>query len=375
VTVAPDTGDVDGRGDGGSRQMMTDAGYSTSGGELSLSGPAMADLLDAVVEEGASFRFTARGFSMRPFIEDGDVLTVRPLGADAPGVGDVVAVRVVGSGRGRLIVHRVVEQRDDRCLIRGDNCPEPDGWFPRSSIAGVVSAVDRDGRRRGAGLGRSRRRIASLSRRGRLMRAVAPLRLPRRAVGGMVRALQCVPAYRSLARRYGERVRVVEPDEDDLRVVSRRFGLLLQAPNPETVSMMLVARDGRRVVGFVHYLYRPGDGLWSGDWLFALVVWTPYRGMGLGERLASEVVACARERGGSRLRLTVVEDNRAALAMYRKLGFRPLRSGPLEEHLREQRERYERAQAGGERPRARPLIALQLDLDDMPDGSDDSRGD
>jgi signal peptidase I len=45
----------------------------------------------AVLEKGKAFRFEARGMSMRPLIQDGDVVTVRSLAAGEPRTGDVVA--------------------------------------------------------------------------------------------------------------------------------------------------------------------------------------------------------------------------------------------------------------------------------------------
>ena len=59
--------------------------------ELFLTGPVFIELLQATLAEGAPFTFRARGSSMHPFIKDGDVITVSPLGEDSPGLGDVVA--------------------------------------------------------------------------------------------------------------------------------------------------------------------------------------------------------------------------------------------------------------------------------------------
>ena len=47
-------------------------------GGLSLSGEALIELMRAVLARGLPFRFAARGFSMAPFIRDGDVISVSP---------------------------------------------------------------------------------------------------------------------------------------------------------------------------------------------------------------------------------------------------------------------------------------------------------
>ena len=129
---------------------------AAAAGTLTLSGAAMREFLAAVLERGAPFRFTARGYSMHPFIRDADVITVSPLGGRAPRVGEVVAFR---SGEDRLVVHRVVaaaaDSRDAAAgyLIRGDNCAEADGCVPPEAVLGVVTRVERAGRPRRLGIG------------------------------------------------------------------------------------------------------------------------------------------------------------------------------------------------------------------------------
>ena len=154
-------------------------------GALTLSGAAMRDFLAAVLERGAPFRFTARGYSMHPFVRDADVITVSPLGGRAPRVGDVVAFR---SGEDRLVVHRVVAAGDSRpgpasgYLIRGDNCPEADGCVPPEAVLGVVTRVERAGRPVRLGIGSEGALLAALSRAGALRPATACVRLPRTRV-------------------------------------------------------------------------------------------------------------------------------------------------------------------------------------------------
>jgi hypothetical protein len=50
------------------------------GSELFLTGPVFIELLHATLAKGVPFPFRARGSSMHPFIKDGDVITVSPLG-------------------------------------------------------------------------------------------------------------------------------------------------------------------------------------------------------------------------------------------------------------------------------------------------------
>jgi len=132
--------------------------------DLSLSGPALVDLLQGVLDKGAPFGFKVKGSSMYPFIKDGDVITLSPLTLHPPRLGTVVAFVYPGSGK--LAVHRVVGKKgDSSLLIMGDRCSEPDGAIPKINILGVVTRVERDGKRISLGHGPERVIIAFLTRR------------------------------------------------------------------------------------------------------------------------------------------------------------------------------------------------------------------
>lgn len=124
-----------------------------------------------VLSRGASFRFKAAGWSMTPFIKDGDVVTVAPLEYEKPSVGKVVAF--IQPDSGRLLVHRIIAARPAAYLIQGDNTlGQPDGLVPASALLGCVTRVERSGRRVYLGLGMERRLLAGLSRNHLLLSAV-----------------------------------------------------------------------------------------------------------------------------------------------------------------------------------------------------------
>lgn len=100
-------------------------------------------LLDAVLARGQSLRFQAHGFSMRPVIEDGDVVTVSPLGGAIPCAGDIVACRHPGARR--LVIHRVRAARPGGWLVQGDSVAAPDGVVPAADVIGLVTRVERSG--------------------------------------------------------------------------------------------------------------------------------------------------------------------------------------------------------------------------------------
>ena len=123
------------------------------------------DLLETVRDvlgRGLPVRFQAKGFSMSPFIRNGDVVTLSPFNGALPRFGDVVGF--AAQEPGRLTLHRVTGKKGGFYVVRGDSCTEPDGLIPASRIVGVVEKVERCGKRVSGGIGRERYVIACLSR-------------------------------------------------------------------------------------------------------------------------------------------------------------------------------------------------------------------
>jgi len=132
------------------------------GSELSIKGDALKALLKEVMERGYSLRFQSGGFSMQPFIRNGDVLTMAPYLRKDIQAGDVVACEEPVSGR--LKVHRVVGKRRNFYLIKGDNSLNTDGWIQRDSIYGRVIRIERKGKAVSFSLGSEKKLIAAVSR-------------------------------------------------------------------------------------------------------------------------------------------------------------------------------------------------------------------
>jgi len=134
--------------------------------ELSLSSQQLEKLMRGVLGKGACFRFQGKGFSMSPFIKDGDVLTIAPLQGSTPGFGDVVVFTHPNTGK--LIIHRIIGKRAGSFFAKGDNAPEEDGLISRTAILGQVAKVERDGKEPLLGLGPDRFIIAFVTRNGLL---------------------------------------------------------------------------------------------------------------------------------------------------------------------------------------------------------------
>jgi signal peptidase I len=117
---------------------------------------------------------------MSPFIQDGDVVTLKPFDGAACALGDVVAF--VRPQSERMVVHRIVSVQKGCCHIQGDNNPEEDDALPYSAIIGRVARVERAGKDVRFGLGPERVFIAALSRRRWLLRGIHMARVLRSIV-------------------------------------------------------------------------------------------------------------------------------------------------------------------------------------------------
>lgn len=82
------------------------------------------------------------GESMRPLIRKGrDPVTIVPVRGELK-KGDVVLFTL---GDGRYVVHRVWRLREGLARTLGDNCVNPEPWFPRAQVLGQVVRFSRNG--------------------------------------------------------------------------------------------------------------------------------------------------------------------------------------------------------------------------------------
>jgi ribosomal protein S18 acetylase RimI-like enzyme len=100
----------------------------------------------------------------------------------------------------------------------------------------------------------------------------------------------------------------IEIDTAGLRRMVATYDLDLDAS--------LVARDGDVPVGIAVVARRDAEA-----WVGGMGVVPERRGAGLGEVLTRRLLENARERGATRVRLEVLEQNAPAIAIYRRLGF------------------------------------------------------
>lgn len=133
----------------GARKTSHARGSFVSDSVLFCSGKDFADLADDLLGSGCQFRFCARGMSMHPFIQDGDVLLVEPLGGRIPIIGDVLLCR---GHRGNVYAHRLLHSvpsygDGDLIVTKGDNSRHSDRAIDFRNVLGRVVAIENGARR------------------------------------------------------------------------------------------------------------------------------------------------------------------------------------------------------------------------------------
>lgn len=133
----------------------------------------LAELVKEVLSKGVECRLQVNGYSMCPFIKDTDVVTISPIVDSSPRFGDVIAF--VHPRTEKLIIHRVVGKIGNACLVKGENALEPDGLIERSQMIGIITRVEREGKKVFFGLGPERSLIALLTRENLLLPVLRPV--------------------------------------------------------------------------------------------------------------------------------------------------------------------------------------------------------
>ncbi len=149
-----------------------------------LSPRGQLDWVRSILDRGVGLRIAAGGDSMHPLIRNHDVLTIEPLRDRIPRIGEILAFTDRLSGR--LRIHRVIAVTPQGWRLRGDNRAKDDGVIPRDELLGIVTRVERNGRRVRLTIGPAAPLIARLNRANTLQRLTSlPARL-RRCIHGLL---------------------------------------------------------------------------------------------------------------------------------------------------------------------------------------------
>jgi signal peptidase I len=114
---------------------------------FAVSATEAAAIFEDVLESGSGLRVRVTGDSMSPFIEDGDVVTVRRVRPDSLRRGDLVFYK---SDQGTPVLHRIVRERRKRdgtvkFQTKGDALLGLDAAIHAHAVLGRVCAVEKPG--------------------------------------------------------------------------------------------------------------------------------------------------------------------------------------------------------------------------------------
>ncbi len=111
-----------------------------------------ADLLELsknIFRKGKSIRFQAKGWSMRPFIRDGDIIVVSPIENSSIKTGDVVFYLTTEN---KVMVHRVIRKhkKGNRMImfIKGDATFSSPEKVEMQDVLGKIVEVERNGQKK-----------------------------------------------------------------------------------------------------------------------------------------------------------------------------------------------------------------------------------
>ncbi len=268
---------------------------------------------------------------MRPFIQDGDLITVSPLQNSPVKVGDVVLYKTLDD---QVIVHRVIRKTikgsETVFFIKGDaNLSRPEE-ADRKRVLGRVVAIERNRRKRK--LDTKLYRIIGLffALLSPFSRWIYPLgskvkHKGRKHLGIILEKIQSFKLYGLLAKKLMKK------------------NIHYQIKDSEDFVYQLVAKHKDMVIGGVTLSeFQESNYPYTGWWLFGMKINWRYRRMRIGEKLTKMAADIAAKHGASEIKLLVFEDAKPANNLYRKSGFRQISVPELNEQLQEEAKKTSR---------------------------------
>lgn len=309
------------------------------------------------LNKDVSIRFQAKGWSMRPYIQDGDIVTVSPLDDTSVKRGDVV---FYSTAENKVIVHRVIKKykRDSKTafLIKGDAT----FGFPESinvqNVLGKVMEIERNGRKRRLDSRLYQMLNLFLAAIFSFNHWIYPIgsqvkKIGRKILGGLLEELQSPKLYRVLAKKVVKKnihYQIASPEDavslyrlynpDKLPGIESRIHVFVeQLVSPAQSDYWIIAKRENKVLGGANLSEFPeGDDPYTGWWISGMKVNWRYRRTGIGKILLKMAEEVAAREKASEIKLLVFKDARPANNLYRKMGFRPVSIPELDKQLEEE---------------------------------------
>ncbi|NIM90444.1 MAG: signal peptidase I [Candidatus Aminicenantes bacterium] len=314
----------------------------------------LLELTKDIFKKRKSVRFQAKGWSMRPFIQDGDFITVSPVESSSVKTGEVVFYL---ADENKVIVHRVMGKQKKEggmtLLIKGDAAFGPPERVDIQKALGKVVAIERKGRIR-----RIDTKLYHII--GLFFVGIAPFNRwiypagsvvkskGRKLLGGLTEKIQSLKIYSTLVKRLRkEKIRFQIAVPEDAQALSRLYrynqepelkditdGSFKKGGKSGVTEFWLVAKRKDKVIAGVNLTKFPESNFpYAGWWIFVMKVNWRYRRMGIAEKLTKMATELAAQHGASEIKLLVFEDAKPAQGLYQKSGFRQISIPELEKHL------------------------------------------
>jgi len=167
----------------------------------------------------------------------------------------------------------------------------------------------------------------------------------------LLHCLQRLKIYRVVARELiGKHVCYQFADLNDARDLDRLYSydkfskmenhgktFAEQIKAIQGCGYILIARMGHQLAAATILRWFPNEDAFYPDWwLFGMLVRPLFQGAGIGEGLLRMALEKVIAEGGNRVNLLVFEQNKVAINLYLKLGFRPSSIIGLDESLAEE---------------------------------------
>ncbi len=312
--------------------------------EIGLDRNELEGLAEEIIGQGGYFSFKAHGWSMFPFIHDGDILTVGSVNPNELKPGDIILYK---SFDNRIVVHRVIGKTKidnyEMLKVRGDALMgQLEYVFPKK-VLGRVTKQLRDSKIIDLQKGTTK----FLARIWLLTYPIGSLCMHfifivKKFLAFIFRFLQGFRLYRKIAKMLIGNKSKYLVFADDLTLSDNKLKEFFSLSDMTSISNRsfsyeICAYIGKKKVGSVTLLkFDENNMLYPDWWLFGMTVKTVYRGAGIGKNLLLLANNKAFEVGADRLNLLVFEKNRIARNLYEQIGFRKTSIPALDKQLEEE---------------------------------------
>jgi GNAT superfamily N-acetyltransferase len=299
--------------------------------ELILRSEDLGKLAANILGRGGTFSFKARGTSMVPYIQDGDIITIEPAKPSTLEIGTVALYRLASD---RLVAHRVVakEIRGSQTILtmRGEAAAGSGDKIRAEQVLGRVVSIRRD-------------KEFNLQRfRAPFWIKISPVcpiffrffQTCKYALARLLIFFQTLKIYRAVARKLLKKYFILRIAKIDDALQLTNFYGHRKFPEQEnflgslsrhtdySYETAVIALVREKIAGAVFIKRFPErEALQNDYWLFGMLVRTRYRGAGIGEGLMHKALETARKMGANNLKLLVFEQNKSAITLYKKMGF------------------------------------------------------